>query len=88
MNYVHNLHDEDQPDHQFLRKMFDKLFREQGFEYDNVFDWTIREFQRLEPDAQEPLTSNGVNERRGGDAAKPSGCGVQEVTKATRRKRR
>src|ERR1700712_3693685 len=48
MNYVHNLHDEGQPDYQGLRKMFDKLFREQGFERDNVFDWTIREFQRLE----------------------------------------
>jgi hypothetical protein len=36
MNYVHDLRDEDQPDYQYLRKMFTKLFRRQGFEYDNV----------------------------------------------------
>ena len=49
MKYVHKLHDEDLPDYQGLRKWFDKSFREQGFERDNVFDWTIREFERLEP---------------------------------------
>ncbi|KAK5442638.1 hypothetical protein LTS15_010956 [Exophiala xenobiotica] len=48
MNYVRNLRDEDQPDYPHLRNMFKKLFRRQGFEYDNVFDWTIREFLRLE----------------------------------------
>jgi hypothetical protein len=38
--------------------MFSKLFRRQGFEYDNVFDWTIREFERLELDKK---TSNDVD---------------------------
>lgn len=64
MRYVHELHDEDVPDYQGLRKLFDKLFREQGFERDNVFDWTIREFQRLEPDVQEPHASKDVDKRR------------------------
>jgi hypothetical protein len=44
-----------------------KLFRRQGFEYDNVFDWTIREFQRLGLDSEEPPTSNSVDEKRGVD---------------------
>jgi casein kinase I homolog HRR25 len=88
MNYVRNLRDEDQPDYQHLRKMFNKLFRRQGFEYDNVFDWTIREFQRLEPDAQEPLQSKDMDERRGEGATKPLGDGARNVTKSTRRKRR
>jgi hypothetical protein len=57
MNYIRNLRDEDLPDYQHLRKIFNKLFRRQGFEYKNVFDWTIREFLRLEPDAQESLVS-------------------------------
>ncbi|KAK5188733.1 hypothetical protein LTR47_011773, partial [Exophiala xenobiotica] len=48
MNYVRNLRDEDQPDYPHLRNMFNKLFRRQGFEHDNVFDWTIREFVRLQ----------------------------------------
>jgi hypothetical protein len=35
--------------------MFNKLFCRQGFEYDYDFGWTVREFQRLGPDAQGPL---------------------------------
>jgi hypothetical protein len=77
--------DEDLPDY---RKMFNDLFHQQGFEYNNVFDWTIRESKRPEPDGQEPLTSKDVDERRRADTTKPSGCGVQVVIKATRRKRR
>lgn len=55
MNYVHYLREEDQPDYRRLRKMFNKLFRPQEFEYDKVFDWIIREYLRLEPKVQEPL---------------------------------
>jgi casein kinase I family protein HRR25 len=60
MNYVHDLRDKDWPDYQHFRKMFTKLFRRQGFEDDKVFDWTIREFQRLDPEAQEPFASKHV----------------------------
>jgi hypothetical protein len=40
------------------------FFHRQGFEYDNVFDWTIREFQKLEAEsgAQQPLEPDGVGE--------------------------
>ncbi|OAG37813.1 hypothetical protein AYO21_07919 [Fonsecaea monophora] len=83
-DYVHNLRDEDRPDYQRLRSVFSNLFRQQGFEYDNVFDWTIREFLRLEPDAQELLASKDVDKRRGEDARDAA----RNVTKAGRRKRR
>ena len=43
MNYVHNLRDENRPDYQHFWKMFTKLSRKQGFKYDNIFDWAIRE---------------------------------------------
>ena len=62
MNYVHNLCDEDRPDCRSLRKMFNDLFHQQGFEYDNVCDWTIREFQRLEAGAQQPVAPDSVEE--------------------------
>lgn len=29
-----------QPDHTYLRQLFRNLFVREGFEYDNVFDWT------------------------------------------------
>lgn len=88
MNYVHNLRENDQPDYQHLRKMFTRLFRRQGYEYDNVFDWTIREFQRLESEAQEPLVSKDVDEAQGADTRKPSDGKAQDMVKATRRKRK
>lgn len=88
MNYVHNLRENDQPDYQHLRKMFTRLFRRQGFEYDNVFDWTIREFQRLKIEAQEPLVSKDVDEAQGADTRKPSDGKAQDMVKATRRKRK
>jgi hypothetical protein len=70
-----------------LRKMFNDLFHQQGFEYDNVFDWTIREFQRLEAGARQPVAPDGVEEGRGGDT-KQSDCVARDATKETRRKRR
>ncbi|KAK5202406.1 hypothetical protein LTR41_011842 [Exophiala xenobiotica] len=88
MNYVRNLRYEDQPDYQHLRDMFKKLFRRQGLEYDDVFDWTVREFQRLETETQEPLASNDVGEKLGAEATKPSDDGSRDVAKARRRKRR
>lgn len=88
MNYVRNLRYEDRPDYRHLRKMFNKLFRRQGLEDDHVFDWTIGEFLRREPDAQEPFMSNEVHERLGADTTQPSADGVQDVTKARRRRRR
>ncbi|OAP55653.1 casein kinase 1 [Fonsecaea erecta] len=47
MNYVRGLGDRDKPNYKYLRGLFDRLFRREGFEHDNVFDWTIREFERL-----------------------------------------
>jgi hypothetical protein len=43
MNHVHNLRDEDKPDYWYLRGIFGGLSGRQGFEYDDVFDWTILE---------------------------------------------
>ena len=47
MNYLRQIKDPDRPDYVYLRKLFDGLFRRLGFERDHVFDWTIREFERL-----------------------------------------
>ncbi|KAJ9493611.1 hypothetical protein H2202_010927 [Exophiala xenobiotica] len=86
MIYVRNLRYEDQPDYRHLREMFKKLFRRQAFEYDDIFDWTLQEFQRLETETQEPLASNDVGERLGAETTKPSDDGSQDVAKARRRK--
>jgi hypothetical protein len=46
INYIRGLHDQDKPDYKYLRSLFGRLFRCNGFEYDYVFDWSIREFER------------------------------------------
>ena len=42
--HVRSLQFGDKPDYQYLRKLFRTLFVAKGFEYDNVFDWTVLKF--------------------------------------------
>ncbi|CAO3677959.1 unnamed protein product [Rhizopus stolonifer] len=45
LNYVRSLRFDDKPDYSYLRKLFRDLFVREGFQYDYVFDWTIRKTQ-------------------------------------------
>jgi hypothetical protein len=40
IDYTQSVGFEHKPDYGYLRKLFRRLFRSKGFEYDNVFDWT------------------------------------------------
>jgi hypothetical protein len=44
--YIRSLAETRVPDYRYLRDLFQRLFRSQGFEYDHVYDWTMREFHR------------------------------------------
>lgn len=44
MDHVRALKFEDKPVYTFLRKVFRELFIRRRFEYDNVFDWTIKRY--------------------------------------------
>jgi casein kinase I family protein HRR25 len=46
LNYVRSLRFDDKPDYSYLRKLFRDLFVREGFQYDYVFDWTIRKMVR------------------------------------------
>ena len=65
MNYIRGLDDQDKLDYKYLRSLFGRLFRRKGFEYDNVFDWTIREFKRqLNMNLQRPMLFPNVGEQK------------------------
>ncbi len=49
LNYVRSLRFDDKPDYSYLRKLFRDLFVREGFQYDYVFDWTIRKMVNVSP---------------------------------------
>jgi casein kinase 1 len=71
MNYIRELNGQDKPDYKYLRNLFDRLFRRKGFEHDNVFDWTVREFERLSNVSQQRVVSraNVVKQKTQQDSA-------------------
>ncbi|CAO3689874.1 unnamed protein product [Rhizopus stolonifer] len=63
LNYVRSLRFDDKPDYSYLRKLFRDLFVREGFQYDYIFDWTVRkmhEKQKTAP-AMEQTTMNPIN---------------------------
>jgi len=45
LNYCRSLRFEDRPDYAYLRRLLKDLFFREGYQYDFVFDWTIRNYQ-------------------------------------------
>lgn len=58
LNYVRSLRFDDKPDYSYLRKLFRDLFVREGFQYDYVFDWTIRKLQEKKQAYQNPAELN------------------------------
>ncbi|KAK8145257.1 hypothetical protein G3M48_004703 [Beauveria asiatica] len=44
IKYTRSLGFKDKPDYTYLRHLFRRAFLARGFTYDNVFDWTERQF--------------------------------------------
>lgn len=44
MNYCRNLEFKEDPDYDYLRRMFKELYNRCGFENDFIFDWTIQRY--------------------------------------------
>lgn len=83
--YCRSLRFEDRPDYAYLKRLFKELFYRKGFQYDNMFDWTVLNLQqersRLPP--ERPILSNpqpDPNSQRFGDDAHqaPGGNGSQQ----------
>lgn len=44
--YCRSLRFEDRPDYAYLKRLFKELFYRKGFQYDNLYDWTVLNMQQ------------------------------------------
>ena len=79
--YCRSLRFEDRPDYAYLKRLFKELFYRKGFQYDNMFDWTILNLQqersRLPP--ERPLV---MDSREEGGEERRTGSGEQRGVSA------
>jgi casein kinase 1 delta/casein kinase I family protein HRR25 len=47
IDYTRRLTFDDKPDYSYLRRLFRRRFRSEGFEYNHVFDWTEKLFDEM-----------------------------------------
>eukprot|EP00574_Skeletonema_japonicum_P013227 CAMPEP_0201722604 /NCGR_PEP_ID=MMETSP0593-20130828/6927_1 /ASSEMBLY_ACC=CAM_ASM_000672 /TAXON_ID=267983 /ORGANISM="Skeletonema japonicum, Strain CCMP2506" /LENGTH=383 /DNA_ID=CAMNT_0048213583 /DNA_START=102 /DNA_END=1253 /DNA_ORIENTATION=- len=68
--YCRSLRFEDRPDYAYLKRLFKELFYRKGFQYDNMFDWTVLNLQqeRAKLPPERPLLGGGGGGKGGGDA--------------------
>ena len=64
-NYVQTLGFDEQPDYSYLRKLFRDLFVREGFEYDHVFDWTVKKFNMIYGNVDQPVVLKARSSKRG-----------------------
>ncbi|KAI4324796.1 hypothetical protein MLD38_030250 [Melastoma candidum] len=58
-HYCRSLRFDDKPDYAYLKRLFRELFIREGFQYDNVFDWTVLKYQQSQtgnPPPRAPVT--------------------------------
>mmetsp|Transcript_23075 Transcript_23075/g.72344 ORF Transcript_23075/g.72344 Transcript_23075/m.72344 type:complete len:432 (-) Transcript_23075:534-1829(-) len=70
--YCRSLRFEDRPDYAYLKRLFKELFYRKGFQYDNLYDWTVLNMQqeraRLGPDRGPAAASpNDADDDQAGD---------------------
>ena len=66
--YCRSLRFEDRPDYAYLKRLFKELFYRKGFQYDNMFDWTVLNLQqeRSRAPPERPVLSNQQGGGNGG----------------------
>jgi hypothetical protein len=64
IDYTRSLGFGDKPDYAYLRGLFRRLFVREGFEYDNVFDWTEKRFNEIYGKADQATSSTPTKPQR------------------------
>ncbi|KAI3317911.1 casein kinase I isoform delta [Xylariaceae sp. AK1471] len=61
IDYTRSLGFQGKPKYGYLRNLFRSRFRSEGFNYDNVFDWTIKRFNEVHGKASQPASTSTAN---------------------------
>ena len=84
--YCRSLRFEDRPDYAYLKRLFKELFYRKGFQYDNMFDWTILNLQqernRVPNTSATATTSNSIDRPVASAAVVMSGDGLGQPPNA------
>lgn len=69
--YCRSLRFEDRPDYAYLKRLFKELFYRKGFQYDNMFDWTVLNLQQEKArlPVERPILQSGDNAAAAGRAS-------------------
>jgi serine/threonine protein kinase len=69
--YCRSLRFEDRPDYAYLKRLFKELFYRKGFQYDNMFDWTVLNLQQEKArlPVERPILTAGENAAAAGRAS-------------------
>jgi len=71
--YCRSLRFEDRPDYSYIKRLFKELFYRKGFQYDNLYDWTVLNMQQERARVVAPggadAAADGDAKRAGDDAA-------------------
>lgn len=53
IDYTRSLGFEVKPNYSYLRQLFRRRFKSEGFKYDNVYDWTEKRFHEISTEASQ-----------------------------------
>lgn len=53
LNYCRSLRFDDKPDYEFIRRIFRKLFKSRGYNFDYVYDWTLKSMEKMKASGDE-----------------------------------
>jgi serine/threonine protein kinase len=83
--YCRSLRFEDRPDYAYLKRLFKELFYRKGFQYDNMFDWTVLNLQQ-ERSRAPPVAPDNVQRTSEHHESRPSHSHQQQDAASADRK--
>mmetsp|Transcript_21030 Transcript_21030/g.64942 ORF Transcript_21030/g.64942 Transcript_21030/m.64942 type:complete len:415 (-) Transcript_21030:628-1872(-) len=75
--YCRSLRFEDRPDYSYIKRLFKELFYRKGFQYDNLYDWTVLNMQQ---ERSRTMTSSQGNAGDDGGDGGDKGGDAQDAT--------